>query len=203
MIDCETQRDDGKRRVCVDGGVGWGGGGVGRWGEWVVECRRCPTSCAHERGPGALHGAPTPGENEKAMPLLKPFSPAARAFSWSFMIFSMTNMTLGESMLPSSPSTAHEYLACSSVRPSPFWLSSMMRRPPGCTAQKSRSVFLRLCFERNESTKPAMFLAMYCGRYLESVHEMPFSVPSISQPCVSKMVNVPLGARPGAKPWIT
>merc|ERR1719486_985905 len=66
--------------------------------------------------------------------------------------------------------------------------------------------------EMNESTKPAMFFAMYCGRYFESVHEMPFSliesvmpssVPSISQPYVSKMVNVPLGARPGAKPWIT
>lgn len=48
-----------------------------------------------------------------------------------------TNITEGESMFPYSPSTAHESAVCSSVSPSPFCASSIMRRPPGCTHQKS------------------------------------------------------------------
>ena len=48
-----------------------------------------------------------------------------------------TNITEGESMLPYSPSTAHESEVCSSVSPRPFCASSMMRRPPGWTHQKS------------------------------------------------------------------
>lgn len=40
-------------------------------------------------------------------------------------------------MFPYSPSTAHESAVCSSERPRPFCASSMIRRPPGCTHQKS------------------------------------------------------------------
>mmetsp|Transcript_9980 Transcript_9980/g.32576 ORF Transcript_9980/g.32576 Transcript_9980/m.32576 type:complete len:219 (-) Transcript_9980:326-982(-) len=58
-----------------------------------------------------------------------------------------------------------------------------------------------------------MFLAMYWGRYLERMQEMPFSlmdsvmpssVPSMSQPCVSTMPNLPLAAaEPGFSPEMT
>lgn len=48
-----------------------------------------------------------------------------------------TNIIVGESMFPYSASTAHESAVCSSVRSRPFCTSSMMRGPPGCTAQKS------------------------------------------------------------------
>merc|ERR1719162_1274872 len=116
-------------------------------------------------------------------------------------------------MLPYSERTFHEYLACSSERPRPFWASSMIRRPPGWMAQKSMSDFWRPCMLRKDSTYPPMFLAMYWGRYLERTHEMPFSlmdsvmpssVPSMSQPCVSTMPNLPLAAGdPGASPEMT
>ena len=56
-------------------------------------------------------------------------------------------------------------------------------------------------------------MAMYCGRYLDRMQEMPFSlidkvipssVPSMSQPCVSTMPNLPLAfAEPGFSPLIT
>ena len=58
-----------------------------------------------------------------------------------------------------------------------------------------------------------MFFAMYCGKYFDKIQEMPFSlmdsvmpssVPSMSQPCVSTMPNLPLAlAEPGFSPLIT
>merc|ERR1719486_47210 len=126
---------------------------------------------------------------------------------------SKTNITDGDSMLPEFDSTFQEYFACSSDNPKPFCASSMIRRPPGWMAQKSMSLFWRLCFPKKDSTYPPMFFAMYCGRYFDKMQEIPFSlidsvmpssVPSMSQPCVSTMPNLPLAlAEPGFSPEIT